>query len=187
MKKTALVLSTLLMMSSNVMAATDIAGVSVPDSITPQGESLQFNGAGIRSKFFIDLYVGSLFTHEKMNQGDMVINSDKAVAIRLNITSNMITSEKMINAMKEGFERATAGQNKNLDTKIKSFIDTFAEPIQKGDQFTLLSVPGEGLINYKNGEFMSITSGEDFRKAVLAIWLGDKPTDDDLKEEMLDI
>lgn len=185
MKKTALVLTSLLMMGSNAMATTEISGVSVPDSITPQGENLQLNGAGIRSKFFIDLYVGSLFTSEKMNQGSAVINSDDAVAIRLNITSNMITSEKMVKAMKEGFELATAGKHYNLDTKITDFIDTFAEPIQKGDQFTLLSVPGEGLINYKNGEFMSITSGEDFRKTVLAIWLGDKPTDKDLKKEML--
>ncbi|SGY84882.1 chalcone isomerase family protein [Moritella viscosa] len=185
MKKTALVLSTLLMMNSNAMATTEISGVSIPDSIKPQGENLQLNGAGIRSKFFIDLYVGSLFTHDKMEQGNDVINSDEAVAIRLNITSSMITSEKMIKAMQEGFERATAGQSKNLDTKIAAFIDTFADPIKKGDQFTLLSVPGEGLINYKNGEFMSITSGEDFRKAVLTIWLGDKPTDKDLKKDML--
>ncbi|MDX2319815.1 MAG: chalcone isomerase family protein [Moritella sp.] len=185
MKKKALVLTSLLMMSTGLQAATEISGVSVPDSITPQGENLQFNGAGIRSKFFIDLYVGSLFTSEKMNQGNDVINSAEAAAIRLNITSNMITSEKMIKAMKEGFELVTADQNNNLDTKIADFIDTFAEPIKKGDQFTLLSVPGEGLINYKNGEFMSITPGEDFRKAVLAIWLGDKPTDKSLKKDML--
>ncbi|MFT7680986.1 chalcone isomerase family protein [Moritella dasanensis] len=185
MKKKALVLTTLLMMSTGLQAATEISGVSVPDSITPQGENLQFNGAGIRSKFFIDLYVGSLFTNEKMNQGNDVINSDEAAAIRLNITSNMITSEKMIKAMKEGFELVTAEKNNNLDTKIASFIDTFADPIKKGDQFTLLSVPGEGLINYKNGEFMSITSGEDFRKAVISIWLGDKPTDKGLKKDML--
>lgn len=183
--KKALVLSTLLMMSSSAMAATEVSGVSIPDSITPQGENLQLNGAGIRSKFFIDLYVGSLFTHEKMNQGNDVINSDEAVAIRLNITSNMITSEKMIKAMQEGFDLVTEGKEYNLDTKITAFIDTFADPIKKGDQFTLLSVPGEGLINYKNGEFMSITSGEDFRKAVIAIWLGDEPTDSDLKEDML--
>jgi len=185
MKKKALVLSTLLMMSSSVMAATEISGVSVPDSITPQGENLQFNGAGIRSKFFIDLYVGSLFTSEQMHKGEAVINSTEPVAIRLNITSGMITSEKMINAMQEGFELATAGQEHNLDAKIKDFINTFADPIQEGDQFTLLSVPGEGLISYKNGEFLSITSGEDFRKTVLAIWLGKKPTDKSLKEDML--
>lgn len=188
--KKALVLSTLLMMSSSAMAATEISGVSIPDSITPQGESIQFNGAGVRSKFFIDLYVGSLFTNEqftnkKLSQGEAVINSTESVAIRLNITSGMITSEKMIKAMEEGFELATAGQEHNLDTKIKDFINTFAEPIQEGDQFTLLSVPNEGLISYKNGEFMSITSGEDFRKTVLAIWLGEKPTDKSLKKDML--
>ena len=186
MKAKALVLSSLLMMSSSVMASTEISGVTVPASISPQGEELTFNGAGIRSKFFIDLYVGSLFTTAQMQDGAAVINSTGPVAIRLNITSNVITSEKMIAAMNEGFELATQGKANKLDMKIKDFISTFAEPIAKGDQFTLLSVPGEGLISYKNGEFLSITAGEEFRKTVLSIWLGDKPTDKGLKKDMLD-
>jgi hypothetical protein len=185
MKKSALILTSILMMSSSVMAATRISGITVPNSITQQGEALNLNGVGVRCKLFIDLYVGSLYTTNKMTQGKAVLASKEPTAIRLNITSKIITSEKMSKGMREGFELATADKSHKLDAKIDDFIRTFAEPIKKGDQFTLLSVPGEGLISYKNGEFLSITAGEEFRKTVLAIWLGDKPADNSLKKDML--
>lgn len=186
MRKSALVLSSLLMMSGAATASTEISGVTLPDSIAPQGQTLNYNGAGVRSKFFIDLYVGSLFTVEKMTEGHDVINSDQPTAIRLNITSDMITSEKMSNAMHEGFDLATNGNTAPLADSIETFIKTFAGTVKTGDQYTLVSVPGTGITCYKNGEQLSVIAGEDFRKAVLKIWLGKKPTDDDLKDEMLD-
>ncbi|MFT5880526.1 MAG: hypothetical protein ACI86X_001654 [Moritella sp.] len=195
MKKIALILTSILMMSSSIMAATTItatnlpaiklSGITVPNNITLQGEALTLNGAGVRCRLFIDLYVGSLYTSEKITQGKAVLASDEPAAIRLNITSKIITSKTMSKGMREGFEQATADKSHKLDAKIDDFIRTFAEPIHKGDQFTLLSIPGEGLIGYKNGEFLSITAGEAFRKTVLAIWLGDNPADNSLKKDML--
>ena len=185
MKNRSLLAAALIFASGASFAATEISDVTIPDTIALQGETLNYNGAGVRSKFFIDLYVGSLFTANTTHDAKSVIDSKEATAIRLNITSNIITSEKMSKAMNEGFELAAGDNKANLNVKIKDFIQTFSAPIQKGDQFTLLSVPGEGLISYKNGEFLSITAGEDFRKTVLAIWLGEKPTDKSLKEDML--
>lgn len=184
MKKLTLSLATLMMLSGPALA-TRTPDIEIPNNITLQGESLVLNGSGVRCKFFIDLYVGSLFTAETSQDPQAIINSEEPTAVRLNITSNVITSEKMKRGMREGFELATRNQENKLETKINDFITTFEEPIQKGDQFTLLSVPGEGLISYKNGQFLSITSGEDFRKIVLSIWLGNKPTDKSLKKDML--
>lgn len=187
MKKRTLLAAALMLASGSALAATEVSDVMVPDTIALQGETLNYNGAGVRSKFFIDLYVGSLFTSESADEGAKVINSTQPTAIRLNITSNIITSEKMTNAMNEGFDLAKEQSKTNLDAKVKDFISTFADPIKKGDQFTLLSVPGEGLISYKNGEFLSITAGEEFRKTVLAIWLGNNPADESLKDDMLGV
>ena len=42
--------------------AKDIAGVMVNDSLqTEEGTTLQLNGAGIRSKFFMDIYIAELY------------------------------------------------------------------------------------------------------------------------------
>ncbi len=191
MKKKTLIVSAMCLMASaamtsNAMADTKVSGVSIPDQIDLQGSQMVFNGAGVRSKFFMDLYVGSLFTPKVMSDAVEVIAAQEAVAIRLNITSGMITSEKMTEAVYDGFKLAMKGDISPIKESVDTFITAFSEPIQEGDQFTFLSVPSKGIVAFKNGEELSVTQGEDFRRAVLSIWLGDKPTDSDLKEDMLD-
>lgn len=185
MKKNILLLASALLLSTSTTSAVEVGGIDLLDTLNSQDQVLQLNGAGVRSKFFMDLYVGSLYTVEQTEQASKVVNGDQVAAIRLNITSGMITSEKMTEAMHDGFNRATDGNTTPIADSIKSFIATFAEPIQEGDQFTLVSIPGKGIISYKNGKELSMTSGETFRKAVLAIWLGNNPTDKGLKKEML--
>lgn len=180
MKKLA-TLTAAMLMSFSVSAAKDVSGVSIPDSVSINGSALNYQGAGVRSKFFIDLYVGSLFTQS----GADAVNGKGASAIRLNIISDLITSEKMVNAINEGFESATNGNTAPIQAEISEFINLFSAPIAEGDQFTLLSKPGEGLVTYKNDVQLASIENDVFRQAVLNIWLGDEPADDDLKEAML--
>ncbi|MDX2322283.1 MAG: chalcone isomerase family protein [Moritella sp.] len=175
-------LASAMLLSFSVNAAQEVSGVAVPDNVSVEGASLNYQGAGVRSKFFIDLYVGSLFT-QTVNKD--VINSQDVSAIRLNIISGLITSEKMVSAINEGFDGATAGNIAPIAAEIAEFIGVFSEEIVKGDQFTLVSLPGKGLMTYKNNEKLSTIDNEVFRQAVLAIWLGDEPADDDLKDDML--
>ena len=175
-------LASAILLSFSVNAAQEVSGVSVPDNVSVEGTSLNYQGAGVRSKFFIDLYVGSLFTQTADKD---VIKSQDLSAIRLNIISGLITSEKMVTAITEGFDGATAGNTAPISAEIAEFIGVFSEEIAKGDQFTLVSAPGKGLTTYKNNEKLSTINNEVFRQAVLSIWLGDSPADDDLKEDML--
>jgi hypothetical protein len=175
-------LASAMLLSFSVNAAQEVSGVSVPDNVSLEGTSLHYQGAGVRSKFFIDLYVGSLFT-QKADKN--VIKSQDVSAIRLNIISGLITSEKMISAINDGFDGATAGNTAPISAEIAEFIGVFSEEIVKGDQFTLVSTPGKGLATYKNNEKLSTINNDAFRQAVLSIWLGDEPADDDLKDDML--
>ncbi|CAM3047621.1 chalcone isomerase family protein [Moritella viscosa] len=175
-------LTSAVLLSFSVNAAQEVSGVSVPDNVSLEGTSLNYQGAGVRSKFFIDLYVGSLFT-QKANKD--VVKSQDVSAIRLNIISGLITSDKMVSAINDGFDGATEGNTAPISAEIAEFIGVFSEEIVKGDQFTLVSTPGKGLVTYKNNEKLSTINNDDFRQAVLSIWLGDKPADDDLKDDML--
>jgi len=47
------------------------------------------------------------------------------------------------------------------------------------------SVPGSGTRVTINGVVKATIAGEDFNRALLRIWLGDKPADSDLKKGML--
>ncbi|MGI9275238.1 MAG: chalcone isomerase family protein [Endozoicomonas sp.] len=183
MKKLATLVSALLL--SFAAQALEVAGVKLPGKIQLEQQSLTLNGAGIRKMLFMDLYVGSLYAQSKATQAADVLESKDPVAIRLNIISGMITSDRMASTVKEGFDKATGGNMQPLQKRLDSFIDVFSEEIVKGDQFTLLAVPGKGLNVYKNGTFLTHIKGDDFSKTLLKVWLGDKPADKRLKKAML--
>ena len=161
-----------------------VADVQVPTEITIANKTLQLNGAGIRSKFFIDLYVGSLYLPEKSQNIETILNSPQ-LALRLNITSGMITAEKMTNAINEGFNDATNGNTKEIDNEIKAFLALFNAEIKDGDQFTFVANKNIGITAYKNNKAQATIKGEAFRLALLKIWLGKDPAQQSLKEEML--
>lgn len=168
----------------NISMAKDISGIQVADTITLENVSLVLNGAGVRSKFFMDLYVGSLYVPAPLSTTSAVIDAPVA-AIRLNITSSMITSDKMREAITEGFEHATADNTTDIQPQIDAFMALFKDEIKQGDQFTLVANKSRGVTAYKNGQEQATIEGEMFRQALLKIWLGEKPAQTSLKEAML--
>jgi hypothetical protein len=165
-------------------AQTTVSGVKVDDKLSLEGKSLVLNGSGIREKFFMDMYVGSLYVTKKTTNGQEVVDGKDASAIKLNIVSGMITSEKMITAINEGFENSTGKSTASLKTKIDKFKGFFKEKINKGDAFIII-YDGNDVSVYKNGAKKGSIDGYDFKKALFGIWLGKKPADDDLKDGML--
>lgn len=166
-------------------SAMQIADVEIPDQINASGSDLVLNGAGIRDKMFLDLYVAGLYLQNKGLSADQVVNADQPMALRLHIVSGLITAEKMVNATNEGFELATGGNTGAIKSEIDQFINVFREEIKEGDIFDLVYVPGEGVTVTKNGVKKDTVKGVEFKKAMFGIWLSDNPVHDGLKAELL--
>jgi hypothetical protein len=166
-------------------AQQEISGVTPAKTIKIGNENLTFNGAGIREKFFLDLYVGSLYLTNASNDRKEVMNNDETMAITLDIVSSLITSQKMIDAVNEGFENSTKGNTTPLKDKIETFKSFFKEEIKKGDHFVIAYQKGLGVVVSKNGKKMSPIEGYEFKKALFGIWFCDEPADEDLMEGML--
>lgn len=177
-----LLLTTLL---SAPAAALEVDGVNVPETYSAMGTELKLNGAGTRSKWFLDLYVGGLYVPSTIDDGQAIINADEPQAITLHIISGMITSDKMKAATMEGFENATGGDLSKIQSEVDAFLDVFTDEIVDGDVFDLVFLPGEGTRVLKNGEARSTIEGFEFKKALFGIWLSDQPAQEDLKEKML--
>lgn len=166
-------------------AQITIADVTLPATITKGGTSLSLNGAGLREKLWFDLYVGGLYLTEKMSDANKIINSDAAMNIHLEITSKLISSENMTEAITEGFEKSTNGGQAKLKTEIDMFIAAFSEEIVVGNKFDISFNPSIGVIVEKNGKKLATIKGMEFKKALVGIWLGEKPADKKLKDGML--
>jgi hypothetical protein len=176
----------ILLLSSSVYGL-DIGGITLPEQLESEHhQTLKLNGAGIREKWFVDLYVGGLYLGQPSDNAEAVLDSDTTMAIRLHIISDMITSAKMVKATLEGFENATHGNTAALEADIATFLATFEEPIQEGDVFDFIYIPSAGVNIYKNTLLaQTISGGTAFKKALFGIWLCDKPAQMSLKQGML--
>lgn len=168
------------------MAQTEIAGITLPATLNYTSEDLILNGAGVREKFWMDMYAGGLYLKNRAVDASEIINKDEAMAIRLHIVSGMITSKRMVNAINDGFENATGDNITPIASEIQEFIAIFEEEIKKGDIFDLVYTPNEGVVVYKNDKKSGSIKGIEFKKALFGIWLSEDPADKDLKKEMLD-
>jgi hypothetical protein len=118
MRKTALAIIISLVMVALTCQAIEIQGVNIPQSISVDQQELILNGAGVRSKFFIKLYVGGLYLKQKGSDPQKIIQADEPMAIRLHIISSMITSERMEDATREGFINSTKGNTAELIIQV---------------------------------------------------------------------
>ena len=119
-------------------AQIEVGGVTLPKTLEFKGETLQLNGAGVREKFWIDLYAGGLYLQEKSSDAKQVMDANEPMAIRLHIVSKLITSKKMIDAVDEGFENSTNKNTAPLASEIKKFKGFFSDEIKQDDVFDLV-------------------------------------------------
>jgi hypothetical protein len=166
--------------------AKDMAGVHIDEVSNLGSSSMVLNGSGIRSKFFMDLYVASLYLPKTETDPQAILDSPE-LAIQLDILSSMITSEKMNAAISEGFDNATYGQTQAISSAIARFTATFDAPINVGDRFVFVMKKDHGVSSIKNGIPQGEVQDELFRRALINIWLGDEPAQESLKDAMLGI
>ena len=185
MKKTITLLIILAMSASVLYAAPKIAGVQLNDNVFYDGFEYKLKGAGIRKKLMLKLYVGSLYTNRQAETEDKLLVGPVAAVIRLDIISNLITSKVMKETIREGFEKAMEGDTSSLRKQIDDFTAIFSDNINKGDQFTFVSLPGVGVTAYKGMKKLTIILDDKFRKVLFSIWLGNDPADASLKKKMM--
>lgn len=167
-------------------AQTVVGDISFTPTMKAGDATLVYNGAGIREKLFIDVYVAGLYLTAKKKDADAIIKANEPMAVNLHIVSGLVTSDKMIEAVKEGFKKSTGGNTSAIQAKIDKFVAVFKkEPIVKGNVFDLVYTPAAGVQIYKGGKLQETIQGLDFKSALYGIWLGKDPVSEDLKNGML--
>jgi len=186
MPKKIIFLLVLFVTSSLSTSLADKSGkVIVTPTATCAGQALQLNGFGNRKKLFIKLYVASLYLQEKLSDATLLLEMAQASCMRLHITSSKITSEKMIKATREGFEKSTQGNTAPIEAEIESFLSWLEQPIKKGDKFEFAFIPHNATHVSKNGSPLGTIESKEFATALFGIWLGDIPAQEDLKNKLL--
>ena len=171
--------------SITAISQTKVGDVTISNTFKTTTGGLVLNGAGMREKYWLDMYVSALYLKQKNSDAAKIIAADETMAIHLHIVSGMITSEKMTEAVDEGFTKSTNGNIAPLQVKINQFKGIFKEKIKEGDVYDLVYESGKGTLIYKNSKLITTIPGIDFKKALFGIWLCNQPADEDLKTAML--
>jgi hypothetical protein len=182
------ILVTLLLLPVSLSSyALNIEGVEVPEQITQpvSNKTLILNGAGVRNKFVFSIYVGALYLTEKHSNVKTILDNEVARRVAMYFLYNEVDRKKLVNAWQEGFEdNNTEAQMQSLQQRLNNFNQLF-RTVVRGDVIVLDYVPGKGTSVSINNELQGTVPGHDFNQALLKVWLGDEPADDDLKDAML--
>jgi len=185
MKYIALLLSLFLL--SSVAAAVEIAGVGLPEEVTITGDNrvLYLNGAGIREKFFFDIYLASLYVSAKSDNPQAVIGPDLPKRMQMDLLYKEVERQKFIDGWNEGFAANNAPVvMQTLRERLDSFNALF-ETLVAGDRVVLDYLPGSGTHVIIKGQERGVIEGLDFNQALLKVWLGDEPVTGSLKKALL--
>jgi len=163
----------------------EVAGVMLDEKIIIENNNLTLNGAGIRSKFVFDIYVGALYLLKTTNSTDAVLQSSGPKRVHMVFLYDEVGKDKLTSGWSDGFENnLTDAELSELKNKISAFNQLF-ETAQKGDIIDLDYIPGKGTHVYYNSKLRGVVKGEAFNRALLKIWLGEEPADESLKAGML--
>ena len=163
----------------------EIAGVAVPESVTIKNKLLVLNGAGIRKKFIIKVYVGSLYLTVKRSSVKEILDDPGAKRIVMNFLYKEVSADTLVEGWNEGFAENNSSQELlPLQDRIRQF-NTFFSTVRKDDEIRLDYLPEEGTQVWINDTLKGSVPGEDFSRALLKIWLVPNPPDIKLKEAML--
>lgn len=176
--------------SSKTIAQKQIVfeGVTLPRTMNFEHKTLQLNGAGSRSKMWVEVYIQALYLSQLSQNPKEIINDNVEMSIRIEITSALVSSGKLTRALNAGFEKSAGADLDKYKPKMELLKGFLADNITKGDVFELTYNPVDSSVwVVKNKELKGKIPGFDFKKVFFGIWLGDKPVDEELKNSLLGI
>jgi Chalcone isomerase-like len=151
------------------------------------GVELSLNGAGMRKRVFFKVYVAALYLSEKKSTAEAVLTDAGPKRLALHIRREL-SAEQLLEALNDGLKANNSpAELAPLESRLKDFdnIMTSVGKASPGNLITLDFIPGTGTRVQLNGQTKGTIEGEDFNRALLKIWLGNNPVQDNLKKALL--
>ena len=168
--------------------ARELEGVTMPDSISVDGQTLALNGMGVRIKKVVfvkvKVYVGGLYLPKASADAAAIITADEPKQFVMHFLYKEVSRAKLVDAWDEGFKANAPGAMVALKKRLETFASMWPD-MKKGDTAAMTYVPGTGTRVEINGREAGVIPGKDFADALFAVWLGPKPPNEELKQGLL--
>jgi hypothetical protein len=166
--------------------AAEIAGLRIEDQIKIGNTEMHLNGAGLRSKFIFKVYMAALYLPHKSSNPNAIIQTKGLRRITLRMLRD-VDGDALLEALKEGLH------NNHNETEMQTLqvgltqLATIFQGIgnTKTGDLIILDFNDDGLNIVFNAKPINTISDEAFARALLKVWLGEKPVEASLKKALL--
>lgn len=148
-------------------------------------QTIQLNGAGKRTKTFIQIYESGLYLMKPSRDAQSIISADELMAIRVKITSGFVSRASLVSSLQESLNQSTGGNIAEIEKETQMFMDALKDDVKKNDIYDFVNVPNKGLYILKNGKIKGNIPSKAFKQALFGIWLSNSPVDKNLRQAML--
>lgn len=177
-----LLAATLLASAAN---AGEVGGIKLADTKAVAGSDLVLNGAGVRTKVVFKVYVAALYVPAKAtNLSGVLAKGPRRLELHM---LRGLDAKTLVEALEAGLtENNTAAELTAIKAQHDKLVATMnAMPALKENDVVSFDFADDATGLALNGKALGSFAGGAFNAALLKIWLGSKPVQDDLKKQLL--
>ena len=167
------ILAAALTVVSVTASAATVAGVNIADTAEIGGTKVVLNGAALRKKFVVKVYVGALYLPSKQNNAAAILAADAPRRQVMHFLYD-VDKEKMAEAWEDGLADNTPNASAEVKTAFKT-LSTWMDDMKEGQTIVLTYVPGIGTTVEVAGKSKGTLGGKAVADAILNTWIGPKP------------
>lgn len=171
--------------SSTAAQARECRGVTFPEQMQVDGASLSLNGLGVRKATLlkINVYVAALYVARPSSDARSLIQSTGPDELVLHFVRDVGVAD-LRNAWSEGFAHNAKDQLAALRPRLDK-LNSWMTNMKAGQRLAFIRRPGAGVEVNVDGALKGTIEGDDFARALLAVWLGDAPPNPELKAGLM--
>ncbi|MGH9441929.1 MAG: chalcone isomerase family protein [Thermoanaerobaculia bacterium] len=169
---------------SSVGFSAQLAGVTLPDSVSVSGKTIKLNGLGVRTKLFFKIYVAGLYLETPTHDETQAVTSEETKKVLMHFLYKKVTAKQLVDGWEDGFRDNSPAEIGKLKGEIAQF-ESWMTDLTAGQEMAFSYVPGIGTTVEILGHPKGTIPGQDFMRALFRVWLGVNPPTGELKSGML--
>lgn len=176
-----------MLLCSAAAPAAELEGVKLEDRVSSAGQALQLNGMALRTRVVFKVYVAGLYLPQKAQNAEAALampGNKRMTLVMLRDVDAPQFSGALMDGLKDNLAAAEMAALKPPIDALMATINKVGEA-KKGAVFELDYASGATAVRVNGAAQGAPIEGEPFFRALLRIWLGDKPVSAEMKKSLL--
>ena len=166
----------------------EVQSVHLASRVQVADADLVLNGAGVRKRVFLNVYVAALYLSRRERRSELVLSDGSPHRFSIQILRDEVSAEQLLAGFHEGLQANNSpGTLAAVEAGVRQ-LEAIFTPLKlvKKDQLILFDyLPDARTRISLDGEVKGTIAGADFNRALMRIWLGERPVDANLKKALL--